>query len=164
MDRQTVIERKTRLDGSVVEFSCEGLVVAPGERAVLRYVTDREWRVADLVLPPGTVTVAHYWVARPYNVYHWLRDGRTVAYYLNVADRTVIDERTVSYRDLVVDVLLHPSGALDVLDEDELPADLDPAARKAIAEAFEAVVTSGRRLAADIDKESRAALARPPGR
>jgi len=37
--RATITERKTRLDGSVVEYVCEPLVIEEGRRAVVRYVT-----------------------------------------------------------------------------------------------------------------------------
>ncbi len=153
---RTVTERKARLDGTSAEFRCEALHIEPGQRAVLRYTSDHEARIrdTDIVLPPGTVTIAHYWTDRPYNVYHWLADGRTVAFYVNVADRTEITADAVSYRDLVVDVVLRPSGALEILDEEELPADLEPAARKAIADALEIVVTGARRLAIEIERES----------
>lgn len=156
-DRPTVIERKVRLDGAISEFSCEGLALEPGRRAVLRYTSDQEVRIrdTDITLPAGTVTIAHYWADRPYNVYHWISLGRTVAFYINVADRTRIESESVSYRDLVVDVVLRPSGALEILDEDELPVDLEPAARKAIADALEVVVTGAKRLALEIEHESR---------
>ena len=157
VDRQTVFERKIRLDGTTSEFSCEGLVMEPGRRAVLRYTSEQEIliRDTDIALPAGTVTLAHYWTDRPYNVYHWLSAGRTVAYYVNVADQTRIDVGRVSYRDLVVDVVVRPGGALEILDEDELPTDLEPAARKAIADALEVVVTGAKRLSLEIEQESR---------
>lgn len=153
---RTVTERKFRLDGTSAEFRCAALLLEPGGRAVLRYTSDRLIRIrdTDIVLPPGTVTIAHYWTGRPYNVYHWLVDGRTVAYYVNVSDRTEITSELVSYRDLVVDIVVRPSGALEILDEEELPADLEPAARKSIADALEAVVTGARRLVIEIEQES----------
>lgn len=156
MRRVRVIEVKTRLDGSRAEFTCDALALEPGRRAVLRYVTDREWRAgaAELAVPSGTVTVAHYWVDRPYNVYHWLTGGRTLAYYCNVAADTQVEEGRVSYLDLTVDVLLRTSGAIEILDEDEVPADLDARYRKAIADALETLVTSPKRLMAEIEKES----------
>jgi len=150
-----VIERKVRLDGSVEEFACEPLLIEPGSRAVLRYVLDREWQVAGLTLAPGTVTIAHYWMDRPYNVYHWLADGETVAYYCNTAEPAEISEGLVAYLDLVVDVLLRPSGSADVLDEDELPDDLESRHRFAIARATEAIMTNPRRLIAEIENETR---------
>lgn len=154
-----MIERKTRLDGSVAEFACAPLVVEPGRRAVLRYVSDREWAIAGtpVRVVAGTVTVGHYWVDRPYNVYHWLSGGRTLAYYCNVATATTIDPAVVAYTDLTVDVLVMPGGATTVLDEDELPPDLAPAHRVAIARALEALADP-RALIREVERASADAL------
>src|SRR5437870_5540508 len=124
--RATITERKTRLDGSVDDYVCEQLHLEPGRRAVLRYVLDREWVIAGGVLrvPQGAETIGHYWVDRPYNVYHWRSGGQTLGYYCNVATDTEVTAELVGYRDLVVDVLIRPSGEAIVLDEDELPDDL----------------------------------------
>ena len=158
--RATITERKTRLDGSVVEYVCEPLVVEEGRRALVRYVTeqDRPIEGSDLVLRKGTVTVGHFWTDRPYNVYHWLDGGRTIALYVNIAIDTTIDPIAIAYRDLVVDVLIRPSGAIEVLDEEELPPSIEPRYRLAIAKAIETCVTEGRRLAAEIERETRAVL------
>ncbi len=158
--RAPITERKTRLDGTVVEYPCVALVVEPGRRAVVRYVVDRERRLegTDLVLRAGTVTIGHFWTDRPYNVYHWLEDGRTIAFYVNIASDTTIDRGTIAYTDLVVDVLLRPSGASEVLDEEELPPDLDPRHRLTIAKALETCVTEARRLMTEIERETRAVL------
>jgi uncharacterized protein len=158
--RASIIERKTRLDGSVVDYACEALVVEPGRRAVVRYVSDQDRPLAgtDLVLPKGTVTVGHFWTDRPYNVYHWLERGRTVALYVSVATDTTIERETIAYRDLVVDILIRTSGAIEILDEDELPPSIEPRHRLAIAKALETCVTEGRRLTAEIERETRAVL------
>ena len=155
-----ITERKTRLDGSVVDYSCEALVVEPGRRAVVRYVAeqDRPLEGTDLVLRKGTVTIGHFWTDRPYNVYHWLYEGRAVAFYVNIAADTTIDDATIGYTDLVVDVLIRPSGAIEILDEDELPPSIEPRYRLAIAKALETCVTEGRRLSAEIERETRAAV------
>jgi predicted RNA-binding protein associated with RNAse of E/G family len=162
-----ITERKTRLDGTTTEFVCEPIVLEPRRRAVLRYVSDREWAVADtdVRVPAGAVTVAHYWSDRPYNVYHWLVGGRTLAYYCNIVTDTRIEPELVAYTDLVVDVLLRPSGAADVLDEDELPQDLAPAHRLAIANALEVLIANPRFLIRKIEQataDALAASARPP--
>ena len=158
--RATITERKNRLDGSVVEYVCEPLVVEEGRRAVVRYVTERDRVIegTDLVLRKGTVTVGHFWTDRPYNVYHWLDGGRTVAFYVNIATDTTIEPALITYLDLVVDVLIRPSGALEVLDEDDLPASIEPPYRLAIAKALETCVTEGRRLTAEIERETQAVL------
>ena len=158
----TIIERKTRLDGSTTEFTCEPIVLEPGRHAVLRYTADRDRAIAGtgLRVPRGTVTVAHYWIDRPYNVYHWLVGGRTLAYYCNIATDTRIAPDLVAYTDLVVDVLLRPSGAADVLDEDELPQDLAPGHRLTIARALEVLIANPRFLVREIEQETAAALRR----
>jgi predicted RNA-binding protein associated with RNAse of E/G family len=163
MARQTsaaIIERKTRLDGSVSDYRCERLSLEVDRRAVLRYVMDRERVIGDtgIVLRPGQVTIAHYWTDRPYNVYHWLDGDRTIALYCNVASDTVIREDLVGYTDLVVDVLLRPSGETIVLDEEELPPDLAPARRIHIARALETIAAGPRRLVAEIERDTRAAV------
>jgi len=153
----TITEHKTRLDGSVAEFVCEALVVEVGKRAVVRYVLGREAHVGDLVLAAGTVTFGHFWADRSYNVYHWVLDGRTVAYYANLVDDTTITADRIEYTDLTVDVLVKPSGAVMVLDEDDLPDDLAPKRRIAIAKAMEAIIADPRGLIREIERESTAA-------
>jgi predicted RNA-binding protein associated with RNAse of E/G family len=127
---------------------------------VLRYPVDREWVIAGgaIVVPKGAVTIGHYWADRPYNVYHWLVGGSTLAYYCNIATQTVISPELVGYTDLVVDVVLRPSGAADVLDEDELPEDLAPAHRSQIAKALEVLIANPRFLMREIEAETAAAL------
>src|SRR5258706_12847414 len=79
VDGQTsIVERKNRMDGTSEDFVCDRLLIEPGKRAVLRYVVDRDRHIegADLIVPKGTATIAHYWTDRPYNVYHWLSGAR----------------------------------------------------------------------------------------
>jgi predicted RNA-binding protein associated with RNAse of E/G family len=153
-----ITERKTRFDGTVQEFACHALVVEPGKRAIIRYEVDREWHVGDLVIPKGAYTVGHFWTDRPYNVYQWLNDGRTLGYYFNVGQVDEISEALVAWRDLIIDVLVKPDGAIDILDEDEVPADLPSEHRRTIAQALEQIVTNPMRLTRDIDRESRDAI------
>jgi predicted RNA-binding protein associated with RNAse of E/G family len=154
-----IIERKTRLDGSIQEFACGALALEPGRRAVLRYELDRDWTVSGTLVPRGSVTAGHFWIDRPYNVYHWIDpQGRTLGYYFNVGEVDEITDAHVAWRDLVVDVLVHPGGAIEILDEDELPADLPSGLRRTIAQALEQIVTNPRRLVAEIERESRALL------
>jgi predicted RNA-binding protein associated with RNAse of E/G family len=129
-----------------------------GRRAVVRYVTERERALegTDLVLREGTVTIGHFWTDRPYNVYHWLDGGRTIALYVSIATDTTIEPAAIAYRDLVVDVLIRPSGAIEILDEDELPPSIEPRYRLAIAKALEACVTEAKRLLNEIERETRA--------
>lgn len=154
-----VVERKIRLDGTTEEFLCERLLLEPARRAVLRYVLDRDRPVAGVLdVPRGTVTISHYWVDRAYNVYHWLNAGKTLAYYCNVVGKTTIAEDLVSYEDLVVDVLIDTRGSALVVDEDDLPTDLPTPSRVIVNRALEEITTNSRRIAAEIERESRRLL------
>ena len=153
-----VIERKTVFDGSVQEFACRALLIEPGKRAVIRYELDRDWHVGGMIFPKGGYTAGHFWTDRPYNVYHWLESGRTLAYYFNVGLVDEISEDRVAWRDLIIDVLVKPDGAIDILDEDEVPADRPVEHRGTIARALEQIVTNPKRLVAEVECESRALL------
>ena len=153
-----ITERKTIFDGSVQEFACRTLLLEPGKHAVIRYDLTRDWHVGGMVFPKGGYTAGHFWIDRPYNVYHWLEAGRTLAYYFNVGIVDEISDERVAWRDLIIDVLIKPDGAIDILDEDEVPADLPSAARGTIARALEQIVTNPKRLVAEIERESRALL------
>ena len=129
-----ILEIKRTLDGREKRFDCRArsmATAAPGGRAVRR--RRRPMHVHGIDLPAGTVTFGHFWTDRPYNVYHWLdRARQTLGFYFNLADRTVIEAERLEWRDLTVDVLAMPAGRLDVLDEDELPAELDATTRARI--------------------------------
>ncbi|HEV2250405.1 MAG TPA: DUF402 domain-containing protein [Candidatus Limnocylindria bacterium] len=153
-----VLERKTTFTGAVQEFRCRALLMEPGKHAIVRYEVDRDWHVGGLVVPKGGYTAGHFWIDRPYNVYHWLAAGRTLAYYFNVGIADEITETRIAWRDLIVDVLVRPDGAIDILDEDEVPADLPPAHRRTIARALEQIVTDPKRLVAEVERASRDVL------
>jgi predicted RNA-binding protein associated with RNAse of E/G family len=80
-----------------------------------------------VMLPAGTLSLGYFWEDRSYNAYHWVDDKRqTLALYFNICDRTRISAQQIAWRDLAVDVLMTPDLRCRVLDEDELPDDLDP--------------------------------------
>ncbi len=150
-----VLEVKRRLDGSVRTYPCEAVEIA-ADRAVLLYRLPGQGRVADLVLPAGTLTVAYYWLDRPYNVYHWMAPpGETLAYYFNLSGPVRIGPDGLEWEDLEVDVLVTPDGRVQILDEDAVPA--AAAARlPEIARARERVLADWPAVVADVERASRA--------
>ena len=150
-----VLEVKRRLDGSVRTYPCEAVEIA-ADRAVLLYRLPGQGRVADLVLPAGTLTVAYYWLDRPYNVYHWMApSGETLAYYFNLSGPVRIGPDGLEWDDLEVDVLVTPDGRVQILDEDAVPA--AAAARlPEIARARERVLADWPAVVADVERASRA--------
>lgn len=145
------------MDASSVEYRCERLLIEPGRKAVLRYVVPAARRLegTDLVIPAGVVTVGHFWVDRPYNAYRFTAGGRTLALYCSIATETRIADDLVEYLDLAVDVLITPDGTATVLDEEEVPRDLDPKHRRTIAEAIERILSAPRGLLKEVEGETR---------
>ena len=123
---RTILEVKDKLNGERHEFASALLAAAPGEVITL-YILPRDGGLGGVPLSKGTRCLGHFWAARPYNVYHAIdADGRTIVFYVNLSDRTVITPEAIIWRDLIVDVVVTPDGDCRVLDEDELPPDLDP--------------------------------------
>lgn len=156
----TVLERKVRLDGSVEEWTCELLALEPGRYAAVRYVLPAERRLAgsELVLPAGTVTIGHFWADRAYTAYHWLSGERTLGVYCSVAELLQVEADGVVYLDLAVDVLLLPGGGVSVLDEHELPSDLERETLATIEAAVAALQADPPALLADVEAATRSAL------
>lgn len=157
MSEAPIIERKRRIDGSHVDYACERLLVEPGRRAVLRYISAAERRLEGtaLTLPVGTVTIGHFWTDRSYTVYAFSSGGVTRGLYCSIVDATTISDDLVAYTDLFVDVLIDPGGAATVLDEEELPDDIEPRHRRTINRALEELTGQTRRIVGEIERESR---------
>ena len=155
--------KSSLLDKPDHAFDCELVAVETtvgAAAAIILYRMPRAITIFGIDMPEGSFTLGYFWQDRPYNVYHWLDpDERTLAYYANIADRTAITTATIAWRDLVVDVLVRPTGAVEVLDEDELPADLPPTVARRIDQARAALVDGAAALATEIEQASQAWLA-----
>ena len=155
-----ITEVKTTLAGRVDCFVCD-VVVRTGERVVALYRLPAAREVHGVGLPAGTVTVGYFWTDRPFNLYHWIGpDGATLAHYFNVGDVTRLDGDLLEWSDLAVDVLATPDGRVRVLDEDELPPDLDPAVRRYVAAARDRVLRDLPALIRESERESARVLRR----
>ena len=120
-----ITEIKTTLLGERTTFDCE-LLQATVNDAVVAYRMPADRQLEDILLRKGTLSLGYFWQDKPYNAYHWIdAQQQTVALYFNVSDRTIISAESIAWRDLMVDVLITPGGRCRVLDEDELPADID---------------------------------------
>ena len=153
-----VIEVKRLLDGTERRFACQPILIEPGRRAILRYVLERPWTVAGMPLDAGTATYAHFWMERPFNVYHWVQSSQTIGLYFNVGPCDEIAEDRVVWRDYAVDVLATPGGEPRVLDEDELPPDVAPAIRTVVERARAEILATLPALAAEVERETRRRL------
>jgi Protein of unknown function (DUF402) len=137
------VEVKRNLDGKVIEYPCTMLLCEPGVRAVvLAEIEEPEPVIGGrLTLEPGTRSYGYFWADRPYVPYHWLVVGETLLHYVNLGRVRVIEPERIVWDDYAVDVLRWPDGRVEVVDEDEVPADADAAIRTFIAEGKERVLT-----------------------
>jgi protein associated with RNAse G/E len=151
-----MLEVKRNLDGKIVEYPAEPLLIEPGVRAVLLCRLDEPEVVAGgrLTLTPGTLSVGYFWFDRPYNVYHWRSGGETLAHYVNIGRFRSLNERALVWDDYAVDVLAFPDGAVEVVDEDEIPDTTDPATRTYIADATSVVLADLDSIVAALERET----------
>ena len=120
------IEKKLTVTGKEKLFECE-LVHLSKNFGVLKYIIRRNNDIDGLKLSSGDITYGLYWTDRPYTLYVWIvNQGKDRAYYFNIADRILLQPAEFVWRDLAIDILIDPDLRVHVLDEDELPADLDP--------------------------------------
>jgi predicted RNA-binding protein associated with RNAse of E/G family len=152
-------EVKTTLAGLRRRFVCD-VVERSTEHAVVLYRMRGAATVHGVEILAGSLSVGYFWRDRPYNVYHWLTPaGRTLAHYVNVGDVTAYDGAVIEWHDLAVDVLATPDGRVRVLDEDELPPDLDPALRRHVEDARDRVLRDLPTLIEQTERRSRAVVA-----
>jgi predicted RNA-binding protein associated with RNAse of E/G family len=151
-----IVEVKRTLAGGEKRFDCR-LLAADARHAVVLWVSTQPMHVHGVDLPAGTVSFGHFWADRPYNVYHWIDSARrTVGFYFNVCDSTRITPGLLEWRDLVVDVLALPGAPARVLDEDELPRELDVEIRGRIDAGKAAILVDPAAVIAEIEAASRA--------
>lgn len=118
----TITEIKRNLNKPDQTFECE-LMRHDGDRVVVSYVSPRPYRVRDVYVKPGTLTLAYYRENLPYIVWKMIApDDRLTGYYIHLCGDVRITPHTVEYRDLILDVWFFPDGAHRILDEDELDA------------------------------------------
>lgn len=71
-------------------------------------------------IPAGTVSIEYYWLDRWYNIFRFLTaSGGLRNYYCNITTPPTFDGKTLSYKDLDLDLLVHPDGNSQILDEAE---------------------------------------------
>ncbi|PHB03097.1 DUF402 domain-containing protein [Bacillus wiedmannii] len=124
-----IIERKIRYDGTTIDHACL-LIEAQQDKIILYHEIQYSFTMTandkKLTIPKGSYTVAYYWGNRPYNLYVWRdQDGGYLGSYFNIVKNTCITDEVVSFEDLILDIIILPSGEFFILDEDELPESLE---------------------------------------
>jgi len=114
------LEIKLHKNKPAQQFLCTLIRREPGY-AVLRYVSDEPGRIDDIHIAPGSITIAHYWTARPYVAWRMFeRNGTLIGTLFHICDDVRIFDDHLSYEDLLLDVWITPGGDVRILDEDEV--------------------------------------------
>ena len=118
-------EKKKLLSGKEIIYNCE-LVTLDIKFSILKYVIEHQQQVGSLLLRAGTVSYGFYWIDRPYILYKWFsKNGDLLGDYFSIADSVRLSTKEFFWRDLIVDILVLPTGNVEVLDEDEVPEFLE---------------------------------------
>jgi predicted RNA-binding protein associated with RNAse of E/G family len=128
-----------RYQGNVIERRAHHITLEA-------YFDREDTDVENLVLRRGDRFVETYFDDRWYNIFevHDRVDDQIKGWYCNIGSPAALQDHTISYRDLALDLLVLPDGRQLVLDEDEF-ADLPlkPAER---AKAWEALAELRKRF------------------
>jgi predicted RNA-binding protein associated with RNAse of E/G family len=151
-----VVEVKRNLDGAVIEFACKAVILEQ-TRAVITMELERPVKLRGRLveLPARTQTYGYFWLDKPYVVYHWRHESKTVACYINIGRLQAIGDGRVVWDDYAVDVVVLPDGRVAVLDEDEVPETIAPELRRTIADATQLVLSNAAAITAAVERETR---------
>jgi len=137
--------RVLRYDGSEYRRWNATLVRRDGSLIVFEGEFDIEVQHSHIGhIPMGTRTVEYYWQDKWYNVFRFLGEaGETRLWYCNINLPPIIEDSTITYVDLDLDVLVQPDRSYQILDSDEFahhaqafqyPQDVQESAQKAVSE------------------------------
>jgi len=117
---QKIEEIKRHKNKPEQRFLCDLALTEPGH-IVIVYHAASAGRIADIDIAPGSTTIAHYWQNGGYVLWRMFSADRTlIGSLFHICANTDIQETSVSYDDLMLDIWVTPQGLARVLDEDEL--------------------------------------------
>jgi hypothetical protein len=116
---------KRNLSGEVTwQYSGRTLKRGPDFILIEAFFDQADALFHGVLLKRGDRFLETYYTNRWYNIFEiYDRDtGQLKLWYCNIGYPAVIDEHTVSYRDLALDLLVYPDGRQLILDEEEFTA------------------------------------------
>jgi predicted RNA-binding protein associated with RNAse of E/G family len=115
-----ITEVKRHLDGREERFACR-LVAREPNVTVVRFDHTARRVAGGFELPAGGRTDGFFWPRRPYGLYRIVGpEGALILHRFDAVEAIRLSEREVSYTDLLLDVLVGPSGTVLVEDEDHV--------------------------------------------
>ena len=81
----------------------------------------KEHRLGEMVLRMGDRLLESYYADRWYNIFevHAVEDDALKGWYCNLSYPAVLGEREIVFHDLALDLIVHPDGRQELLDEDD---------------------------------------------
>ena len=117
---QKIEEIKRHKNKPEQRFLCD-LALREKDHIVLVYHAETAGRIADIDIAPGSTTIAHYWQSGGCVLWRmFAADHTLIGTLFHICANTDIQEASVSYDDLILDIWITPQGLARVLDEDEL--------------------------------------------
>lgn len=120
MATETVEEVKKHKNKPDQRFTCE-VVHREDDRLIVRYRATGPGRVADIDIPSGSTTVAHYRQGQGFVLWRMFAPGGGLLGTLfHICHPVRIEPARVVYEDLLLDIWVSPEGASRELDRDEV--------------------------------------------
>jgi protein associated with RNAse G/E len=147
-------EFKKTYYGKIKEFDCV-LAEKKTDEVVIVYKISAPLRFLEVDLPSGVRSFGYYWARRNYNVYHWVsEDNKTIVFYFNVSRSTEILDDRVYWQDMIVDIALFSDGKMEVLDEEEIPPDMNSEDRRLIEKTKKEILSNAKEITAELEKRT----------
>ena len=113
-------ELKRHLNKPDETYMCN-LVARGADWVVLSYVSNRAWEFAGAHLPAGSQTLALYQMGVAYVLWRMcVPSGDLEGHLFHICRDVQVEERRVSYLDLLLDIWIDSDGIVEVLDREDV--------------------------------------------
>ncbi len=113
-------ELKRHLNKPDETYVCD-LVARGTDWVVLSYVSNRPWEVAGALLPAGSQTLAFYHADVGHVLWRMCApSGDLMGHLFHICRDVQVEERRVSYLDLLLDIWIGSDGVVEVLDREDV--------------------------------------------
>jgi len=113
-------ELKRHLDKPDETYMCD-LVARGTDWVILSYVSNQAWEVAGTLLPAGSQTLAFYQTDVARVLWRMCApSGDLKGHLFHICRDVRVEERRVSYLDLLLDIWISSDGVVEVLDREDV--------------------------------------------
>lgn len=113
-------EVKLHLNGRRQSFDCQ-LVDASKRGLIISWRNEEAMVLGGFALPAGSLSHAFFWPGRRHNLYRFQRpDGTPNGWRIDIIEPALLEPGRVTYRDMILDIVIHAGQEPRLEDEDEL--------------------------------------------